>query len=334
MSDVVTSGHERAAPPDGERRVAPECERRRRVVAFVDVRPDCSRKRAAEVSPALAGVVGQRIQRCVRQVDRLCRIGTSRFVVWYGTGVDDMELEAAGVRLVRAVGDQAAIGGDALHLHVSVGMGRAPIDVPEIDVAAAIIRSLAPSPGQGHDGASPAVAHQRRGAGGSAVVLTELRQRWPMLHPPIDRPFALEDLTMWSSARGNLTDWVVRQLVVGADGSLRRDKPAREPDLDAAPLLAGPSLDDVPAKEVLARLTSSEQRVLLQMMRGHTAGEIAETLTVSLTTVRAHIRAILRKLEVRTQLAAVAMAFGALEPEPPVAADGDWQETQGRTGTD
>jgi DNA-binding NarL/FixJ family response regulator len=61
----------------------------------------------------------------------------------------------------------------------------------------------------------------------------------------------------------------------------------------------------------LVDLTTSEHRVLYQMMRGASATEIAEQLSVSLATVRSHIRSILRKLQVSSQLAAVALANGA-----------------------
>ena len=58
----------------------------------------------------------------------------------------------------------------------------------------------------------------------------------------------------------------------------------------------------------LLRLTSSERRVLFYLTSGLAAQEIAEDLVVSLATVRSHIRSILRKLDVRSQLAAVAVA--------------------------
>jgi len=72
-----------------------------------------------------------------------------------------------------------------------------------------------------------------------------------------------------------------------------------------------------PPYHALVRLTPSERRVLFQMMEGRTASEIATTLVVSLTTVRSHIRSILRKLNVNSQLAAVALAFGTLTDPPP-----------------
>jgi DNA-binding NarL/FixJ family response regulator len=63
--------------------------------------------------------------------------------------------------------------------------------------------------------------------------------------------------------------------------------------------------------DALVHLTSTERKVLFHMMEGRAAGEIASELVVSLTTVRSHIRSILRKLNVNSQLAAVAIANGA-----------------------
>ena len=63
--------------------------------------------------------------------------------------------------------------------------------------------------------------------------------------------------------------------------------------------------------DTLVHLTSTERKVLFHMMEGRAAGEIASELVVSLTTVRSHIRSILRKLNVNSQLAAVAIANGA-----------------------
>jgi len=63
-----------------------------------------------------------------------------------------------------------------------------------------------------------------------------------------------------------------------------------------------------PRFEALVQLTASERRVLFYLTEGWTAQDIADDLVVSLTTVRSHIRSILRKLNVRSQLAAVAIA--------------------------
>lgn len=57
----------------------------------------------------------------------------------------------------------------------------------------------------------------------------------------------------------------------------------------------------------LARLSARERLVLTRLAAGQTAAEIAAEFAVSLTTVRTQIRAVLAKLDVRSQLAAVAM---------------------------
>ncbi len=58
-------------------------------------------------------------------------------------------------------------------------------------------------------------------------------------------------------------------------------------------------------------LTVREQEVLEALMHGMSAEEIAATKFVSMATVRTHIRSILLKLEVKSQLAAVALAIAA-----------------------
>ena len=57
----------------------------------------------------------------------------------------------------------------------------------------------------------------------------------------------------------------------------------------------------------LRRLTSRERQILELLARGERAAAIAETAVVSLTTVRSQIRSILTKLEVNSQLEAVAL---------------------------
>jgi len=72
----------------------------------------------------------------------------------------------------------------------------------------------------------------------------------------------------------------------------------------------------------LLLLTRSERRVLHHLTTGATAIEIADKLVLSLATVRSHIRSILRKLRVSSQLAAVAIAQG--HPARSGEADQDW----------
>lgn len=63
-------------------------------------------------------------------------------------------------------------------------------------------------------------------------------------------------------------------------------------------------------RRVLGRLTARELDVLDRLAAGHRAVAIADDLVLSLTTVRSHIRSILIKLEVRSQLEAVALLRG------------------------
>jgi DNA-binding CsgD family transcriptional regulator len=57
------------------------------------------------------------------------------------------------------------------------------------------------------------------------------------------------------------------------------------------------------------RLTPKEREVLMALMRGETAQQISRTAFVSLPTVRSHIRSILVKLGVSSQLGAVVLAY-------------------------
>lgn len=62
------------------------------------------------------------------------------------------------------------------------------------------------------------------------------------------------------------------------------------------------------AAAVLERLTPRESEVLDHLCRGRSAEQVARADHVSIATVRAQIRSVLTKLEVRSQLAAVARA--------------------------
>ena len=61
------------------------------------------------------------------------------------------------------------------------------------------------------------------------------------------------------------------------------------------------------ARARLSRLTAREREVLELLARGERAAVIAQEATVSLSTVRSQIRSILTKLEVNSQLEAVAL---------------------------
>jgi DNA-binding NarL/FixJ family response regulator len=85
-------------------------------------------------------------------------------------------------------------------------------------------------------------------------------------------------------------------------------------DNEREALLSSLSLWRADERERLARferLTERERVVLDALMDGASAEDIARASLVSLTTVRSQIRAILQKLEVRSQIAAVATAHRA-----------------------
>ncbi len=66
----------------------------------------------------------------------------------------------------------------------------------------------------------------------------------------------------------------------------------------------------IPEKEDDSGLTEREQQVLLHAAQGATDKEIAVALTISLNTVKTHIRNILAKLHVRTRREAARVAKG------------------------
>lgn len=73
--------------------------------------------------------------------------------------------------------------------------------------------------------------------------------------------------------------------------------------------------------ERLESLTSREQEILALMTQGLDNRAVADRLTISYATVRTHVRGILEKLEVRSQLEAVAKATEwGFRPEQPGSA--------------
>jgi len=102
-------------------------------------------------------------------------------------------------------------------------------------------------------------------------------------------------------------------LAAGADGYLLKDSEAALLQSRIQRLLAGePSLSPAIARRVLARfgaqaapvddtLSAREREVLSLVARGLRAGEVAQMLAISPHTVRDHIKAIYRKLDVSSR---------------------------------
>ncbi|WP_049872103.1 response regulator [Catenulispora acidiphila] len=76
---------------------------------------------------------------------------------------------------------------------------------------------------------------------------------------------------------------------------------------DPAATAAGPRADE--RLERLERLTDREREVLVEIARGQSNAEIAETLHLSEATVKTHVSRILPKLELRDRVQAVVFAY-------------------------
>jgi DNA-binding NarL/FixJ family response regulator len=125
----------------------------------------------------------------------------------------------------------------------------------------------------------------------------------------------------------DLDEYVYEGLRAGASGFLLKDVPPPEllrairvvaaGDAIVAPSVTRRLLDqfarhlprDEPSSPVLDRLTSRERDVLLEMARGLSNAEIAETLFLSEATVKTHVAHILTKLGVRDRVQAVVLAY-------------------------
>jgi DNA-binding NarL/FixJ family response regulator len=101
-------------------------------------------------------------------------------------------------------------------------------------------------------------------------------------------------------------DELVRRISAVIAGECAMSQPEREALLHEA---RAHRIDEQARLEPFQRLTVRECEILHELMEGLPADAIAERAYVSVTTVRSHIRAILQKLGVNSQLAAVTMAM-------------------------
>jgi len=120
---------------------------------------------------------------------------------------------------------------------------------------------------------------------------------WMREEPIRDAVSAVVDRT---SALTDLVSILCRLLRHDFSGrpNIRRNKTEHERDLG----------DHTPQSRILAVLTTRERQILLELIRGHRAADIAIKDCVSISTVRSQIKSILQKFGVDSQMAAVALA--------------------------
>jgi DNA-binding NarL/FixJ family response regulator len=90
-------------------------------------------------------------------------------------------------------------------------------------------------------------------------------------------------------------------------------RPAARDELMA--VLAGHRRDVSALHATFGRLTEPEAQVLTMLVRGSTPDEVSASALVAVATVRTHVRGVLDKLGVNSQLAAVALARQTGWPE-------------------
>lgn len=210
--------------------------------------------------------------------------------------VDDQELVRTGLAMILDADDDLEVVGEASDGEAAVTMvGRERPDVVLMDVR---------MPGVDGIEATRRIVEQ-------AVDL------------PGDAPSILMLTTF------DLDEHVRDALQAGASGFLLKDAPAAE--LKAAirtaargGMLLAPSVtrrmveqlswrrpSEHPAADRLAALTDKEREVLDRVARGLSNAEIGEEMFISEATVKTHVGALLRKLELRDRVQAVVLAYEA-----------------------
>ena len=135
-------------------------------------------------------------------------------------------------------------------------------------------------------------------AGAQVVVLTAERRRTALAE------WLEAGAACWIQKRADLdeVDSTLRRIVAGEAVIGRTERS------DLLEHLRVERIHAIRARARIERLTPREALVLTALADGLTADEIAQQHYVAITTVRSQIRAVLQKLDVRSQLAAVAIA--------------------------
>ena len=145
----------------------------------------------------------------------------------------------------------------------------------------------------------------------------------PLIGRAVERGIAVLVLTVWDDE-----ERVYQALAAGAGGYLlKADASAgrvtealgvlRDGGAPISPMIARRLLDDLrgrptpePAPNDLAKLTDREREIIELFAKGATYDEVASMLTMSVNTVRHHVRGMYKKLHVCTKAEAVSLAFG------------------------
>lgn len=165
------------------------------------------------------------------------------------------------------------------------------------------------------------VSRMREAGTGRLVLVTDVDGRLPDPRPALAvHPDTSVIAVATRAAFGKLAEMVIAGEVsavlsadqpfvslVAAIGRLLREPPSR-PDRDPIRLAAVLRAREDEAR-YFTRLTPREREVLAAVLAGRSAAEIAAAEHLSLATVRTHLRAVLTKLGVSSQVAAAAMAY-------------------------
>ena len=187
------------------------------------------------------------------------------------------------------------LGVDALPCALSVGLSMLGWScvpgIPADSVAAVGAAVIVGGRGDGHDDAIRDLAARRI----PVVAVGSLRQPLPLIAAVHGGAAEVVDMDL---PYADLVRAVARSLAPRAAGVGLEER--------RGALLAA-LRDRDREQRLLGQLTPREQHVLRALAAGHSAGEIAAAERLGLATIRSHIQSVLRKLEVSSQLAAVAI---------------------------
>jgi two-component system nitrate/nitrite response regulator NarL len=142
-------------------------------------------------------------------------------------------------------------------------------------------------------------------------VLERLRRDGHRVVAIVDRPEPLPlGQALAAGSHGVVAKSSSLEVLLDVVGKMVREEPVIEDARRAELIRTYDAVVGVHALRV-ARLTRQERELLAHMMEGHTVAEVARVRCVSEGTVRTQVKSVLAKLEVSSQLSAVAVGRGA-----------------------